>query len=76
MGRCPGVCGAGEFEGRPLGADQTSYRIPAARLPAHRSELSPAGRAVFRLQKVSGHSWLEMTRRYAKLVTAGLQAMH
>jgi len=31
---------------------------------------------VFHLQKVLGHSTLEMTRRYANLVTADLQAVH
>jgi integrase/recombinase XerD len=33
------------------------------------------GGSVFHLQKVLGHSSLEMTRRYANLVTADLQAM-
>jgi integrase/recombinase XerD len=31
---------------------------------------------VFHLQKVLGHSSLEMTRRYANLVTADLEAVH
>jgi integrase/recombinase XerD len=34
------------------------------------------GGSVFHLQKVLGHSTLEMTRRYANLVTADLQAVH
>jgi integrase/recombinase XerD len=34
------------------------------------------GGSVFHLQKVLGHSTLEMTRRYASLGTADLQAMH
>ena len=34
------------------------------------------GGSVFHLQKVLGHSSLEMTRRYANLVTTDLQAMH
>lgn len=34
------------------------------------------GGSVFHLQKVLGHSSLEMTRRYANLVTADLQAAH
>lgn len=34
------------------------------------------GGGVFHLQKVLGHSSLEMTRRYANLVTADLQAVH
>jgi integrase/recombinase XerD len=32
--------------------------------------------SVFHLQKVLGHSTLEMTRRYANLVTADLQPVH
>jgi len=31
---------------------------------------------VFHLQKVLGHSTLEMTRRYANLLTEDLQAVH
>jgi integrase/recombinase XerD len=34
------------------------------------------GGSVFHLQKVLGHSTLEMTRRYANLVTADLQSVH
>ena len=34
------------------------------------------GGSVFHLQKVLGHSTLEMTRRYANLVTEDLQKMH
>jgi len=34
------------------------------------------GGSVFHLQKMLGHSTLEMTRRYANLVTADLQAVH
>lgn len=34
------------------------------------------GGSVFHLQKVLGHSTLEMTRRYANLLTEDLQAMH
>lgn len=34
------------------------------------------GGGVFHLQKCLGHSTLEMTRRYANLVTADLQAVH
>ena len=34
------------------------------------------GGSVFRLQKMLGHSTLEMTRRYANLMTEDLQAIH
>jgi integrase/recombinase XerD len=34
------------------------------------------GGSVFHLQKVLGHSSLEMTRRYANLMTEDLQEMH
>jgi integrase/recombinase XerD len=34
------------------------------------------GGSVFHLQKVLGHATLEMTRRYANLVTSDLQAVH
>jgi integrase/recombinase XerD len=34
------------------------------------------GGSVFHLQKVLGHSTLEMTRRYANLMTEDLQAIH
>jgi hypothetical protein len=34
------------------------------------------GGSVFHLQKVLGHRSLEMTRRYANLMTANLQAVH
>jgi integrase/recombinase XerD len=34
------------------------------------------GGSFFHLQKVLGHSTLEMTRRYANLVTADLQGAH
>ena len=34
------------------------------------------GGSVFHLQKVLGHSSLEMTRRYANLMTEDLQAVH
>lgn len=44
--------------------------------PYLRRQLSAARGSVFHLQKVLGHSSLEMTRRYANLVTTDLQAMH
>ena len=34
------------------------------------------GGGVFHLQKMLGHSTLEMTRRYANLMTEDLQAIH
>jgi integrase/recombinase XerD len=34
------------------------------------------GGSVFHLQKMLGHSTLEMTRRYANLMTEDLQAIH
>ena len=34
------------------------------------------GGSVFHLQKVLGHSTLEMTRRYANLMTEDLQSIH
>jgi integrase/recombinase XerD len=34
------------------------------------------GGSVFHLQKMLGHSSLEMTRRYANLMTEDLQAVH
>jgi len=34
------------------------------------------GGSVFHLQKVLGHSSLEMTRKYVNLVTEDLQSMH
>lgn len=34
------------------------------------------GGGVFHLQRVLGHSSLEMTRRYANLMTEDLQAIH
>jgi hypothetical protein len=41
-----------------------------------RGQLSRRGGSVFHLQKVLGHSTLEMTRRYANLMTDDLQAVH
>ncbi len=34
------------------------------------------GGSVFHLQKILGHSTLEMTRRYCNLMTEDLQAVH
>jgi integrase/recombinase XerD len=52
-------------------------RSHAPLFQAHiRRELSQARWVCVHLQKVLGHSTLEMTRRYANLVTADLQAVH
>jgi integrase/recombinase XerD len=56
------------------------FEAPARTLHAFRHtfavEYIRRGGSVFHLQKVLGHSSLEMTRRYANLVTLDLQAMH
>lgn len=54
--------------------------IPARTLHAFRHSFATnylrRGGSVFHLQKMLGHSSLEMTRRYANLVTADLSAVH
>jgi integrase/recombinase XerD len=56
------------------------FEAPGRTLHAFRHTFSVnylrRGGSVFHLQKVLGHSTLEMTRRYANLVTADLQAVH
>lgn len=59
---------------------QLGFDPPARTLHAFRHTFSVnylrRGGSVFHLQKVLGHSTLEMTRRYANLVTADLQDVH
>jgi integrase/recombinase XerD len=59
---------------------QLGFTAPCRTLHAFRHTFAVnylrRGGSVFHLQKVLGHSSLEMTRRYANLVTADLQAVH
>jgi len=60
--------------------EQLGFTAPARTLHAFRHSFAifylRRGGSVFHLQKVLGHSSLEMTRRYANLCTADLQAVH
>jgi integrase/recombinase XerD len=58
-----------------LGFDAPARTLHATRHTFAVNYLRKGG-SVFHLQKVLGHSTLEMTRRYANLVTADLQAVH
>jgi integrase/recombinase XerD len=68
------------LRGVKLLCERLGFTPPARTLHAFRHTFSVnylrRGGSVFHLQKCLGHSSLEMTRRYANLVTADLQAVH
>lgn len=68
------------LRGMKLLCVELGFDAPARTLHAFRHTFAVnylrRGGSVFHLQKVLGHSSLEMTRRYANLVTADLQAVH
>ena len=59
-----------------LAAEQSSDRLGRAFHYTFALHYLRKGGSVFHLQKVLGHSPLEMTRRYANLMTEDLQAVH
>jgi integrase/recombinase XerD len=68
------------LRGMKLLCEGLGFEPPARTLHAFRHTFAVnylrRGGSVFHLQKVLGHSSLEMTRRYANLVTADLQSVH
>ena len=60
---------------KSLGFDPPARTVHAMRHSFAVNYLRKGG-SVFHLQKVLGHSTLDMTRLYAQLVTADLQAVH
>ncbi len=68
------------LRGVKLLCEQLGFNPPARTLHAFRHTFAVhylrKGGSVFHLQKVLGHSSLEMTRRYANLMTEDLQAVH
>ncbi len=60
--------------------DKLGVKVPARALHAFRHSFSlnylRRGGSVFHLQKCLGHTTLDMTRRYANLMTEDLQKMH
>jgi len=59
-----------------LAAEQSSDRLGRAFHYTFALHYLRKGGSVFHLQKVLGHSSLEMTRRYANLMTKDLQEIH
>jgi integrase/recombinase XerD len=68
------------LRGMKLLCERLGFHPPGRTLHAFRHTFAVnylrRGGSVFHLQKCLGHSSLEMTRRYANLVTADLQAVH